>query len=237
MLIKRLCQGVVCGAMTMVLVAPAQAQNESPEVDPWQGFNRSMFTFNEQLDKYALKPIAQGYRFVMPDLAERGVDNFFSNLGDVRSIVNNLLQGKVDDALTGVGRVVFNSTFGLAGLIDVATPMGLEPKSEDFGQTLGYWGMDSGPYLVLPLLGPSSVRDGIGLVPDMALDPIGQVDHVPTRNSLYGLKLDNARAQLLKAEQIISGDKYIFVRDAYLQRREYLVNDGQVDVQYDDSDF
>jgi len=237
MLIKRLRQSVVCGAMAMMLAVPAQAESERPEVDPWQGFNRAMFTFNEQLDKYALKPAAQGYRFIMPDLAERGVDNFFSNIGDIGSVVNNLLQGKIDDALTGVGRIVFNSTFGLAGFIDVATPMGLEPKSEDFGQTLGYWGMPSGPYLVLPLLGPSTVRDGIGLVPDMALDPIDQVDHVPTRNSLYGLKLLDARAQLLKAEQIISGDRYIFVRDAYLQRREYLVNDGEVEVRYDDSDF
>lgn len=237
MLIKRLRQGVICGAMAMVMAAPAQAENESKDVDPWQGFNRAMFTFNEQLDKYALKPAAQGYRFVMPDIAERGVDNFFSNLSDVRSAVNSLLQGKVDDALTSVGRLVFNSTFGLAGLIDVATPMGLEQKPEDFGQTLGYWGLGTGPYLVLPVLGPSSVRDGIGLVPDMALEPISHVDHVPTRNSLYGLKLINARAQLLKAEQIISGDKYIFVRDAYLQRREFLVNDGEVQVRYDDSDF
>lgn len=239
MLIRRLRHSVVCGVLAAAMAVPAHAEVEDREVDadPWQGFNRAMFTFNEQIDRYAVKPLAQGYRFVMPDLAEEGVNNFFSNLGDVRSTVNNLLQGKIDNALTSAVRVVFNSTFGLAGLIDVSTPMGLEQKPEDFGQTLGYWGMSSGPYLVLPFLGPSTVRDGIGLVPDMPLDPIGQVDHVPTRNSLYGLRLINARAQLLKAEQIISGDKYIFMRDAYLQRREYLVNDGEVEVRYDDSDF
>ncbi|MBR9884801.1 MAG: VacJ family lipoprotein [Oceanospirillales bacterium] len=236
MLVKTLRQGTVCTVMALMLAAPVNAETNA-EKDPWEGFNRAMFGFNEQVDRFAMKPLAQGYHYVMPDIAERGVSNFFSNLGDIRSAVNNLLQGKIDAALTSVTRVVFNSTFGLAGFIDIATPIGLEEKREDFGQTLGVWGAGSGPYLVLPLFGPSSVRDGVGLVPDMTLDPVGQVDHVPTRNSLYGLRLIDARVELLKAEQIISGDKYSFVRDAYLQRREYLVNDGEVQVRYDDNDF
>jgi len=234
--VKTLRQGTVCTVMALLLAAPVGAET-STRNDPLEGFNRAMFGFNEQVDRFALKPMAQGYHYVMPDMAERGVSNFFGNLGDIRSAVNNLLQGKVDDALTSVSRVVFNSTFGLAGFIDVATPMGIEEKREDFGQTLGSWGVGSGPYLVLPLFGPSSVRDGIGLVPDMAIDPVGEVDHVPTRNSLYGLRMIDTRVALLKAEQIISGDKYIFVRDAYLQRREYLINDGEVQVNYDESDF
>lgn len=232
MLSQRMRQGLLLGAVAMGLPFAAQAQSETNR-DPLEGFNRAMFSFNEGVDKYALKPLAQGYRYVMPDIAETGVNNFFSNLGDVRTAVNSLLQGKVDNALVDLSRVTFNSTFGVAGFIDVATPMGLEKHDEDFGQTLGYWGLGSGPYLVLPLLGPSSVRDGVGLIPDMALDPVGEVDHVPTRNSLYGLRLLDARVQLMAAEQIISGDKYSFVRDAYLQRRQYLVNDGEVQVDYD----
>lgn len=236
MLNFRLRQGAICGAMALALSLPVQAANEKNN-DPWQGFNRAVFSFNEGVDKYALKPLAQGYHYVMPDIAEAGVNNFFENIADVRTLVNNLLQGKVRDAMLDLSRVTFNSTFGLAGLIDVATPMGIEKHNEDFGQTLGYWGLGSGPYLVLPLLGPSSVRDGVGLVPDMMMDPVGQVDDIPTRNSLYGLRMINARVQLLRAEEIISGDKYLFVRDAYLQRRQYMVNDGKVTVHYDDSDF
>ncbi len=235
MLFKRLRKGLLFSAMTLVASAPVSAV--ASEGDPWEGYNRAMFTFNEQIDKYALKPVAQGYRFIMPDMAETGVSNFFGNLGDIRSAVNSLLQGKADDALTSTARIVFNSTFGLAGLIDVATPMGLEKKREGFGQTLAVWGVDSGPYVVLPFLGPSTVRDGIGMVPDWYLTPVTYVDDVRTRNTLYGLALIDARAQLLQAEQIISGDKYIFVRDAYLQRREYLIYDGEIPVKYDDNDF
>lgn len=236
MLFKRLRQGVACTAMTLAASAPISTAVAS-EQDPWEGYNRAMFSFNETVDKYALKPVAQGYRYVMPDIAETGVSNFFGNLGDVRSLANNALQGKGDEALISLARIVFNSTFGLAGFIDVATPMGLEEQPEDFGQTLAVWGMTSGPYVVLPLLGPSTVRDGVGLVPDWKLSPVGYVDHVPTRNTLYGLAMVDARAQLLQAEQIISGDKYIFVRDAYLQRREYLIYDGEIPIQYDDNDF
>lgn len=234
MRVKTLRQGAACIVMAAMPAVPVHAETQA---DPWEGFNRAMFGFNEQVDRFALKPLAQGYRFVMPDVAETGVSNFFNNLGDIRSAVNNLLQGKIDGALTSVSRVVFNSTFGLAGFLDIATPMGLEEKPEDFGQTLGHWGVGSGPYVVLPFWGPSSVRDGIGLLPDFALDPVGEIDHVPTRNSLYGLRMVDARVELLKAEQIISGDRYIFVRDAYLQRREYLINDGQIQVRYDDNDF
>ncbi|WP_349675807.1 VacJ family lipoprotein, partial [Neptuniibacter sp. UBA847] len=138
----------VAGAVSVMLAQPVIA--EEVNVDPWEGFNRVMFGFNDRLDTYALKPISQGYKAVMPDMAETGVSNFFDNLSDVGTLLNNLLQGKFHSAGQDFARVTFNSTLGLAGLIDVATPMGIEKHEEDFGQTFGYWGAESGPYLVLP---------------------------------------------------------------------------------------
>jgi phospholipid-binding lipoprotein MlaA len=221
------------GLSAALLAAPVMAETEQ---DPWEGFNRSMFSFNETLDRYAVKPLAQGYRYVTPDIAEKGVSNFFDNIGDIGNLFNNLLQFKFEAAGKTFARLTFNTTIGLGGLIDVASPMGIEAYEEDFGQTLGYWGAGSGPYLVLPFFGPSTLRDGLALPVDWAVDPVSEVDHVPTRNSLSGLRLVDTRSRLLKAEQIISGDKYGFIRDAYLQRREYQINDGTVDVNYD-SDF
>jgi phospholipid-binding lipoprotein MlaA len=221
------------GLSATLLAAPVMAETEQ---DPWEGFNRSMFSFNETLDRYAVKPLAQGYRYVTPDIAEKGVSNFFDNIGDIGNLFNNLLQFKFEAAGKTFARLTFNTTIGLGGLIDVASPMGIEAYEEDFGQTLGYWGAGSGPYLVLPFFGPSTLRDGLALPVDWAVDPVSEVDHVPTRNSLSGLRLVDTRSRLLKAEQIISGDKYGFIRDAYLQRREYQINDGAVDVNYD-SDF
>ncbi|MBA4502036.1 MlaA family lipoprotein [Marinobacterium marinum] len=226
--------GLAATGLGMALVAaPVWAETEQ---DPWEGLNRSIFNFNETVDRYAMKPLAQGYRYVTPDIAETGVSNFFENLRDVSNVFNSVLQLKFEAAGKGLARLTFNSTFGLAGFIDVATPMGIEKHSEDFGQTLGYWGVSSGPYLVVPFWGPSTVRDGAALSVDWVTAPVVYVDHVPTRNTLYGLDLLDARSRLLKAEQIISGDRYGFIRDAYLQRREYLINDGAVSVQYD-SDF
>lgn len=221
---------MVC-SMTLSSAVVAEEQTS----DPWQGFNRAMFNFNEGLDTYALKPITKGYQVVMPDLGERGVNNFFSNLGDVSNTFNNLLQGKVDDALMSFARLGFNTTFGLAGLIDVATPMGIEKKSEDFGQTLGTWGVASGPYLVLPFFGPSTVRDGLGRIPDAMIDPVMQVDDAGARNALYALRVIDTRSQLMKVEKLISGDKYTFIRDAYLQKRAYDITDGAEN--YDSSNF
>lgn len=229
-----------CAALSMVLFSSpisARADDTPVDPDPWEGFNRAMFQFNDYLDRYALKPAAQGYRFVMPDLAERGVSNFFDNLQDVRTLANNVMQFKFHDAASDTARITMNTFFGLGGVFDVATPFGLERHDEDFGQTLGYWGVPAGNYLVLPFFGPSTVRDGVGLVPDMYLDPVGDVDHVPTRNTLYGVRLVDTRAELLKAEGLISGDRYLFIRDAYLQRREYLVNDGRIDSEFDADDF
>ncbi|MFT6102132.1 MAG: phospholipid-binding lipoprotein MlaA [Granulosicoccus sp.] len=198
-------------------------------VDPYEGFNRTMYGFNSGVDTYFIKPVAQGYKFVMPEVAETGVSNFFSNLLEVRNIINSLLQGKGEKAANSTGRFVFNSTIGLAGLFDVAGGLGLEKQDgEDFGQTLGAWGVDSGSYLVLPFFGPSTFRDGVGIPIDMYADPVGYHEQDSMRTGLTVLKVVDIRASLLEAEKLITGDKYVFMRDAYLQRREYLVKDGNV---------
>lgn len=233
----KLCKTVILGlALSLAPLGLAQAADQ-PNPDPWEGFNRAMYRFNDTLDRYALKPIAKGYRAVVPDPVERGVSNVFGNLGDVGTLVNNVLQLKLHNAASDLARITMNSTFGLAGIFDLATPLGLEKHDEDFGQTLGYWGVPSGNYLVLPFFGPSDVRDGIGLIPDGYIDPVWNIDDIPTRNSLYGLRVIDKRASLLKVENIISGDRYLFIRDAYLQRRQYLINDGHVDTKFDDNDF
>ena len=227
---------LLTGVVAVSLAQPVYAEKVAADVDPWQGFNRAMFSFNDTLDTYALKPVAQGYKAVMPDIAEAGVSNFFDNLADVGTMFNNLLQGKFENAMQDLARVSFNSTFGLAGLIDVATPMGIEKHDEDFGQTLGYWGVNSGPYVVLPFFGPTTVRDGIAKYPDALLDPVYHLDDNGARNAVYLTRVIDSRARLLASEKLISGDKYTFIRDAYLQKREFAINDGRAE-NYDDSNF
>ncbi|MBS3936466.1 MAG: VacJ family lipoprotein [Sulfuritalea sp.] len=197
--------------------------------DPLEGFNRVMFAFNEGVDTVLIKPVALGYDAVMPTPVRTGVTNFFGNIADLFIGVNNLLQGKPDQAASDLGRVLINSTVGILGLFDVATAAGLEKHDEDFGQTFGRWGIGTGAYVVLPLFGPRTVRDTAGLVLDVAVDPVANVDHVPTRNSLGALRLIDNRADRLPADRVIEEaalDKYSYVRDAYLQRRNNLVHDG-----------
>ncbi|BBB29086.1 VacJ family lipoprotein [Neptunomonas japonica] len=208
------------------------------ESDPWEGVNRTVYKINKTADRALLKPLAQGYHAVTPDIVETGVHNFFSNLGDVTSLANNILQLKLEGSVKDFSRIVFNSTFGIAGLIDVATPMGIQSSDEDFGQTLGYWGVKPGPYVVLPLFGPSSVRDGLGRIPDAATNVwANEVEHIPTRNTGFGVNLLDTRVGLFSAEKLITGDEYSFVRDAYLQQRDYAVKDGQMDGQFNQDDF
>lgn len=197
--------------------------------DPWQPYNRFMFSVNDSIDRVLTKPLAIAYRTVMPDPLETGVSNVFSNVGEVPNAINSLLQGNVRGVGRSSGRFLVNSTLGVAGIFDVAKYMNLERgEREDFGQTLGVWGFGSGPYLVLPFLGPSTLRDGLARPVDWYTDPLTYIDHVRTDNTVRGLSLLNIRAQILPLEQNISGDKYIFVRDVYLQRRDYLINDGMV---------
>lgn len=197
--------------------------------DPIEGFNRAMYAFNEGLDTVLIKPVAQGYDAVLPTPVRTGVTNFFGNIADLFIGVNNLLQGKPDQAISDLGRVLVNSTVGILGLFDVATEAGLEKHEEDFGQTFGRWGVGDGAYVVIPVFGPRTVRDTAGLVLDVAVDPVGNVDHVATRNSLAALRLIDTRADLLPADKVIEEaalDKYSYVRDGYLQRRRNLVHDG-----------
>ena len=218
-----------CLAVCAALALPLQAVAQAHEDDPWEGFNRSMFAFNDTLDTYALKPLAQGYRTVTPDFVETGIGNFFNNVGEVRNLTNNLLQGKLHAAGVDTARLLFNSTFGLLGFFDVASKMGLQRNDEDFGQTLGAWGLGSGPYLVLPFLGPSTVRDGFARIPDSYNGMYMHIDDVRTRNQLLGLDVLNARASFLDAERLIQGDRYTFLRNVYLQNREFKVRDGVVE--------
>lgn len=219
--------GTLAAAGVLLLAGPASAADAR---DPLEGFNRAMFSFNEGLDKAVIKPLARGYVAVLPGPVRTGIGNVYSNVGDVFIAVNNVLQGKPADAVGDTARFVFNSTMGLFGLIDIATAMGLEKHNEDFGQTLGRWGVGPGPYLVLPVYGPRDVRDGIGLAVEVAADPVGRIAHVPTRNTAVAVRLINDRAELLPADEIIEEaalDKYAYLRDAYLQRRLNLIYDGR----------
>lgn len=208
----------------------------SPQ-DPWEPFNRSVFAFNEGLDAYVLKPVVAGYRFVLPEFVRDGIYNFFSNYSDIYTALYNLLQGKPGDAFNDFMRVVVNTTMGLGGLIDLATPGGLEKHKEDWGQTLGVWGVPSGPYVVLPFFGPSNVRDTFGTVADLESDYLfTYVKDIGLRNSITGLRVVNARNTYYEAGDLLDGaaiDKYSFVRDAYIQRRAYQINEGRDDEESD----
>ena len=210
---------------------PAGAER-SPQ-DPWESFNRSVFEFNEGLDAYLLKPVVAGYRFVLPEFVRDGIYNFFSNYNDIYTALFNLLQGKPGFAFNDFMRVVVNTTMGLGGLLDLATPGGLEKHKEDWGQTLGVWGVPAGPYVVLPFFGPSNVRDTFGTVADLESDYLFRLlPDVALRNSITGLRVVNARNTYYEAGDLLDGaaiDKYSFMRDAYIQRREYQINEGRDD--------
>lgn len=213
-------------ALIAALTLTGCATGTNP-ADPYESFNRSVYKFNDTLDRTIAKPVAQGYEKVMPTIGKVMVNNFFSNLDDVVVTANDLLQLKIRQAASDGIRVIFNSTIGVFGLFNVTTR--LEKHHEDFGQTLGYWGMGPGPYLMLPILGPSDLRDSAGLVVDTVPGPIGKITPVATRNELYILEQINLRGQLLDAEKVMdeaSLDKYDFLRNAYLQHRLNLVYDG-----------
>ncbi len=198
--------------------------------DPWEGYNRSMYEFNDVLDNAVLKPIARGYDAVTPNFVQAGVTNFFENIQDLNIGLNNLLQGKFAEGAGDLGRLAVNSTLGILGLWDVATPMGLEKHNEDFGQTLGWWGVPPGPYFVIPFLGPSTVRDAPARYVDPSFAYNRGIEDVAARNSLFGLDIVRTRAGLLKAGKVLDEaalDKYSFTRDAWLQRRRNLVYDGK----------
>ena len=205
------------------------------EDDPLEPINRVIFEFNEIVDDNILEPVAKGYKYVTPDPVEKGISNFFSNLGEINTIANDLLQLKFQQAGKDSLRFFLNSTIGVLGIFDVATPLGLSKNKEDFGRTLGFWGIPNGPYLVLPFLGPSSFRDAPGSFVDYELSPIEQLHH-EERQALRLINIVETRAKLLRATKILdtaAKDKYIFIRESYLQKRESLVRDGENEEEFE----
>jgi len=224
---------LLCSVATMVGCASIPAGVPPSPDDPWEPFNRSVFEFNEGLDTYLLKPVVAGYRFVLPEFVRDGIYNFFSNYNDIYTALYNLLQGKPDYAFNDFMRVAVNTTMGLGGLLDLATPGGLDKHKEDWGQTLGVWGVPAGPYVVLPFFGPSNVRDTFGTVADLESDYLFKyVKNIGLRNSITGLRVVNARNTYYEAGDLLDGaaiDKYSFLRDAYIQRRQYQIHEGRED--------
>ena len=229
-------------ALTSLLAAAGAFAADSPDPpahnpDPFETMNRATYRFNAFIDRNLARPVARGYRAVLPEFARRGIGNFFGNLYSPTVIINDILQLKLKDAASDTTRLVVNTTVGLGGLVDPATKMGLIAHNEDFGQTLGHWGVRPGPYLVLPILGPSDLRDAPGRVVDHYTQPITYLEERRLRYMLTGIDLLETRAELLAADEAIdlAFDPYALVRNAYLQRRNYLVHDGQVPIDnYDD---
>ena len=227
--------------LTSLLLAGCNSINLSAytqQKDPFEKFNRGVFKFNDAVDRAVVKPVAQGYAKVVPSPVKTMVSNFFSNLDDVVVTANDILQFKFRQAVSDGARVAFNSTFGLLGLINITDR--LEKHNEDFGQTLGYWGVPSGPYLMLPILGPSTIRDGTGRYTDSYFSVISNTKDVPTRNSAWAAEGLDTRVGLLEEEKVLDEaviDRYSFIRDAYLQHRQSLVYDGNPPRQkYDDDE-
>ncbi|WP_455288354.1 MlaA family lipoprotein [Cupriavidus necator] len=222
---------------TAMLAGCATGPNANPE-DPLEPMNRAVYTVNDKLDEYVATPVAKGYKAVTPEPVRTAVTNFFSNLADVGNFANNLLQGKGVEAAETFMRVAVNSVLGIGGLIDIATPAGLQKHSRDFGLTLGTWGVPSGPYLVLPLFGPSSFRDGVGLYVNFQFDPITYAEPA-VRNSLFGMNVVDVRTNLLGATDLLklaALDRYAFVRDGYLQRRRNLLGEDTALPDYGDDE-
>ena len=198
--------------------------------DPWERYNRGMYAFNDAVDQQFLRPVAVTYQEGFPEFVQEGVANFFNNLKDIGTGANNLLQGKFSEGISDLGRFAFNTVIGIGGLWDVATPAGLEKHNEDFGQTLGWWGVPPGPYFIIPLLGPSTLRDAPARWVDPSFAYNRGIEEVAIRNSMFGLDILRTRAELLKAEKVLDEaalDKYTFTRDAWLQRRRNHVYDGR----------
>lgn len=215
-------------AAALMLSAISPPALAADAADPWEGFNRTIFRFNETLDRYVTKPLAKGYQAVTPQAVDDAITRFFSNLSSPVTLVNQLLQGKPAAAAATTSRLIFNSTVGVGGLFDVAAKMGVKREKEDFGQTLAVWGVKPGPYLVLPLLGPSTVRDTAGRVGDIASDPRFHMND-DFAMTLGFVDVVDVRADLLSVEKVIEGDRYNFIRDYYLQQREFAVADGRIE--------
>ncbi len=222
------CVSLIAAVVVVLSGLTGCATTANNPKDPFEGFNRAMFTVNEGID-VVVKPIAKGYDTVAPMPVKAGVGNFFGNLADIWIACNNFLQGKPTEGFSDIGRVLINTTVGIIGLFDVASEMGLEKHAEDFGQTLGKWGVGDGPYLYWPVIGPRTLRDTFGFAVDASVDPVAHVDDVRARNTLAGIRFIDLRASLLPADKVVEEaafDKYNYIRDAYLQNRRSAIHDG-----------
>jgi phospholipid-binding lipoprotein MlaA len=222
--------------LTIVLFFPLTSALAADEenVDPWESTNRKIFAFNETLDRYILRPVAKGYDFVMPDAAQRGVGNFVANIYEFNSVFNSLLQGRLEGAAQSGGRLLVNTTLGVLGFFDVATAMGIEPNVSDFGQTLAVWGLDPGPFVMLPVFGPRTVRSGVGYFFDTYTSIPALIEDREAAWVFWSIEVVDYRAGLLDADDLITGDRYIFIRDAYLQARRTYINGGVVEDSFSD---
>ena len=236
--LPRIATVIAAGA---ILAGCATVQSPDPQ-DPWEGFNRGVYSFNDSVDRVIFRPVAKAYEFVTPQPVRSCVSNIFSNLGDVWGAANSFLQGRGLDGINTMGRFMFNTTMGIGGCFDVASKTGANKIPNDLGVTFGVWGIPQGPYLVLPVLGPSTVRDGVGRAGGFVANPVAvaQIEEVRWRNSLWGLELVNTRANLLQATDTVDRiaiDPYSFVRDAYLQRRAAQVRGVDGDASQDLPDY
>ena len=236
-------QILLLGIMTTFLVGCASIPEGQPrsKKDPWELVNRNVFSFNQSLDNYLVKPLTKTYEFIVPEFIRNRLSNVFANIGDVYTAINQLLQGKPKTALDDLTRVVINTTLGLGGIFDVATDAGLEKHNEDFGQTFGVWGIKDGPYMVLPLLGPSNVRDTVGWFADLQTDIlINYINDIPLRNTITGVRVIDQLSKYLNSSNLLevaAFDKYTFVRDAYIQRRRNRIYDGNPPLIDEDDDI
>ena len=206
------------------------------EVDPFQNINEKTHDLNQTLDLQVASPVARFYKRITPDFLEKGITNFTHNIEDLSIGINNILQGKFNEGLSDFSRFTLNTSIGLLGFIDIASDLGLTKHDEDFGQTLAVWGVPDGPYLVLPGLGPSTIRDTLAMIPDAFLTPLWLIDHDRTSYSLTAIDLIDTRARYLGLESVVIGDEYLFYRDAYLQSRNFEIKDGEVEDDFDDFD-
>ncbi len=233
--IWRAMQIIVIILISIILGACAGTSSEA-DGDPWEAINRGIFTVNHSLDKVTLKPVAKGYKKVVPAFMRQGVGNFFANLRTPLTIINQLLQGKGRTALSDTGRLLLNSTAGIGGLFDPATSVGLVEHKEDFGQTLAKWGVPEGPFVMVPVLGPRNFRDAVTIPLNLFAHPLFHYDNSPVRDRLWALEAVNVRTRLLAADTFLadSYDPYVSIRDAYRQNRQYLIYDGEPPDDYDE---
>ncbi len=219
--------------LLLILLLPSLSHADN---DPFEDINKKTHNLNQTLDLQVASPVARFYKRITPDILEIGITNFTRNIEDLSIAVNNMLQGKVNEGISDLFRFTINSTLGIAGFIDVSTGLGFKKHDEDFGQTLAIWGVDEGPYIVLPGLGPSTLRDTLAMIPDSFLTPLWLINHDRTSYSLTAIDLVDTRARYLGLESVVIGDEYLFYKDAYLQSREFEIKDGEIEDDFDEFD-